>query len=428
RWDVIQAYEEALHRCEEGFFPAVPSIGSLGASGDLIPLAHLLNCILGKGTWLRSLDPASSIPSQSSRSHRTGEDAVEAVAAVGWTGQAAQRFPALLDPTGLDRREALACTNGISFSKAQASLAYARLERLLGIHEILVAALYRLLDANPEHLATELHLCRANGDTAMRIRSRLASLSVPVGQDQDPRERREGYDLQAPYSIRCAPQILGACFQGLEGSLDLLRHDLSMVDDNPLLDPKSGGLLHGGNFFGQATAFASDQMATLACQSGVLAERQLALLLDPQFNASGLMLASQPGTASGLAGLQLNSTALVAEMRSLTGCHSTYSIPTNGKNQDVVPMSFLAARRAYEVGEHLASLLGALFLAIDEFWQQRFAAGAPIWKADFLQTWTGERSPEGDPFPGSSTLGQRLAHIKSAFLQPEILDHENLQA
>ncbi|MCB1139789.1 MAG: aromatic amino acid lyase [Leptospiraceae bacterium] len=413
RWEVIQAYVEALRLCEAGLFPAVPVIGSLGASGDLIPLAHLLNCIIGKGHWIAR----GGVDLRAARS-------IGGLGGRGDTNTAEDSRPALLDPSSLDRRAALACTNGISFSKAQATLAFVRLQRLLGIHEILVAALYALLDSNPEHLHEELHSSSANAGTAMRIRRRLQTLLDLRGKENSA-EKRQGYALQAPYSIRCAPQILGACFQGLDGVGGLLRHDLSMVDDNPLLDPDSGRLIHGGNFFGQSTAFAADQMATLACQSGVLAERQLALLLDPEFNASGLMLATRPGISSGLAGLQLKSTALVAEMRSLTGPHSTSSIPTNGKNQDIVPMSFLAARRAYEVGDHLSSLLSALFIAIDEYWQYRFEVPVPLWKPDVSE---GVEAAEGSQaFQGSSSLGQRLARIQSAFVQPEILDHENLQ-
>ncbi|MBU42781.1 MAG: hypothetical protein CMN76_06150 [Spirochaetaceae bacterium] len=466
RLPVIQAYLDALKHCSgengEQFYPFIPSVGSLGASGDLVPLAHLLNAILGRGQWFR---------------HKVGMSAGSLSA-----GSPKQSF---LGSHTLDRREALACINGISFSKATASLAYCRLERLLRIQELLTASVFALLDANPEHLHPSLFQSSTTGNSARRIREALShvlglpnSPNSPDGpgavdsmdmaardayysellktsgpHSTDPARERTGYGLQAPYSLRCAPQLLGACNQALESGLASLMQDLETVDDNPILDPDSGTIAHGGNFFGQPTAFASDQMTMVATQIGVLAERQLALLLEPEINGeAGLMLAEKPGADSGLAGVQLTATALVAELRSLAQMHSTFSIPTNGKNQDVVPMSLLAARKALESTERLAALLGAELLAIRKLWSFRARRGRmtgerpipragpmletgrtgdfPFWSDSVLEdlgsrtvAWGPVSALEANP---TGSFGKKLSLYQCAFLSKDVLTHENL--
>ncbi|MBI39481.1 MAG: hypothetical protein CMF59_07770 [Leptospiraceae bacterium] len=430
RLPVIEAYLLALQDCKSGLVPRIPSIGSLGASGDLVPLAHLLNSILGRGN--------------ADSSNRT----------------TAQSY---LKDHILDRREALACINGISFSKARASLTYSALSRLLGIHEILTAVLYVALDANPDHLHENLFQS-STANCGERIRSRvveIASRTTGASRDSEGERKdaspgnadsmrpgtsgnknedsmRRGYRLQAPYSLRCAPQILGACEEVLASARNSIVQDLSTIDDNPLIDPETGFVAHGGNFFGQATAFGADQMTMLACQAGVLAERQLALILDPEINGEdALMLASSPGQSSGLAGLQLTATATVAEMRSLSHMHSTYSIPTNGKNQDIVPMALLAGRRAAEVTEHLASVLGALFIASKSLWALRSGKSMrrefPFWPGLLNGSQHETQGDLGAKGPGpesiahpAGSLGQELQSIQKAFLQRGILQNENL--
>lgn len=407
RRSVMDAYLEAAQLCSEGYFPAIPSIGSLGASGDLVPLAHLLNCVRGNGFWMR--------PQHGDR-----------------------KTFSLIHPESMDRRESLACINGISFSKAQACLAFMRIQRLLRIHEMLTSAIYAALSFNPEHLHPALFATGSLADVAGRIRQGAETLRGRAGlpaaasfsetaQSGGPDPGGANSQLQAPYSIRCVPHILGACQQAYRSAHSLLMQDLQMVDDNPLCDPESGAVIHGGNFFGQSTAFASDQLNELACQSGILAERQLALLLDPEMNGgAGLMLASEPGEQSGLAGLQLNCTALVAEMRSLTHPHGTYSISTNGKNQDIVPMALMAARRAYENSTHLAAVLGSLYMALKRLWRIRFHGELPLWSGQEANSLEVDETSWNAPYLPPGSLGQQLAIIQQAFLSREGARNESL--
>ncbi len=455
RLPVIQAYLAALKDCQLGRVPWIPSIGSLGASGDLVPLAHLLNSVLGRGARSHLANDRYSSNDTLDSNESTGSQSLQE------TGVSNNRNDAknyLADHT-LDRREALACINGISFSKARASLTYCTLNRLLRVQEILTATLYVLLDANPEHLSPALFGSSTTSQCAQRIRERVAELRGMEGQSrtrdnettsdfsneseikgglEEAASRqssgRMGYALQAPYSLRCAPQTLGACLGVLASARSSLTQDLETIDDNPLIDPDTG-ISHGGNFFGQATAFGADEMTMLACQAGVLAERQLALLLDPEINGEeSLMLAGVPGQSSGLAGLQLTATAVLAEMRSLSHMHSTYSIPTNGKNQDIVPMAFLAARRATEVSHHLATLLGALFMASRRLWESRVQNSGrsqpfPFWSR--ISRMEANASFDYDLNSGPSlqpegSLGKELLNIQRAFLGRGILSNENL--
>jgi histidine ammonia-lyase/tyrosine ammonia-lyase len=171
--------------------------------------------------------------------------------------------------------------------------------------------------------------------------------------------------LQEPYSIRCSPQLLGAAEDALRYVDGVVAADLGSVSDNPLFFPDDDVVVHGGNFFGQPAAFAADLLTTVMAQVGNLAERQLDLLVDPHRNG-GLppMLAAGPGRQHGLQGVQLASTALIAEIRRDTMPASMQSIPTNLHNQDVVPLGNQAALRALDQARLLRVLVGSLAVGL----------------------------------------------------------------
>jgi histidine ammonia-lyase/tyrosine ammonia-lyase len=166
------------------------------------------------------------------------------------------------------------------------------------------------------------------------------------------------------YSLRCAPQILGAARDQLAYVRDVVETELNGVTDNPITIPDAPAALHGGNFQGQQVAFAADALNEALTQVGVLVERQVDVLLSPDQNEATPLLAWDPGPTSGLAGAQLTATALVAELRQNAQMAGTSSIPTNDDNQDVVSMGALAARTAYEQTERLAPILGVMGLAL----------------------------------------------------------------
>ena len=322
-----------LDLLEANVVPAVPEIGSLGASGDLTPLAHVARACTGRGRVLNG--DGSPI------------DATTALEQAG------------LEPISLDARDALALVNGTSFMTGTAALAVARSRRLLERAEALTGWAYRLLGCSLEALDPRLHEARGHEgqiDSAAAIREEATR--------DGPAERAER-PMQEVYSLRCAPQVLGAIRDQLAHARSLVETELNGVNDNPVIDPEAPAALHGGNFQGQQVAFAADALNEALTQIGVLAERQLDVLLSSDQNGGAPpLLAWDPGPTSGLAGAQLTATALVAELRQDAQMAATSSIPTNDDNQDVVSMGALAARTAHEQTEHLAPILAVMGMAL----------------------------------------------------------------
>ncbi|WBB91186.1 aromatic amino acid ammonia-lyase [Verrucosispora sp. WMMC514] len=338
-WSLGQGASGVSPRVVEGlaamfgttFVPAMPRLGSVGASGDLIPLAYATQSLRGRG-WAY-LD-GDRMP------------AAEALAGAGLT------------PLLLDGRDALALVNGTSLTTAATALALDDIRRAHRAAQLLSCLLVDVLGCDPGQF---LHprLLAAYGhpgavDVGARMRRCLTG-AVPSS----------GRPLQEAYSIRCTPQLLGAAEDALRYVDGVVESDLGSVSDNPVFVPDEDLVLHGGNFFGQPAAFAADLLATVAAQLGNLVERQLDLLVDPARNG-GLppMLAAGPGRQHGLQGAQLASTAMVAEIRRQAIPAGMQSLPTNLHNQDVVPFGTQAALRAVDQARLLRLICGTLAVGL----------------------------------------------------------------
>ncbi|GHJ35662.1 aromatic amino acid ammonia-lyase [Streptomyces sp. TS71-3] len=324
---VLDALAAAL---ATGISPAVPELGSLGASGDLAPLAHLARCLQGRG---HAYLDGRRLPAQ------------EALEAAG------------LRPLVLSGRDALGLLNGTSVTAAIAGLALARLASSLSAAVALTALLADMLGCADAFTAPDLADALGHRGTvraAAMLRGRLAGLR-PTGTRP----------LQEPYSIRCSPQLLGAVCTTLGHAEAVIQDDLNGVSDNPLFFPEHDVVAHGGNFFGQQVAFVSDALTLAAVQMANLAERQLDLMVDPARNG-GLnpVLAEAPGRDHGVQGVQLAATAIVADMRRLAVPASVQSLPTNHHNQDIVPFGTQAALGALRQAASLRLVLGSLAVAL----------------------------------------------------------------
>lgn len=349
---LLEAYLELPRR---GIAACVPQIGSVGASGDLIPLAHIARVLTGDGAV-----------------YLAGER-VAAQTALVQTG---------LAPRALSGREALSLTNGTSFLTAYAALAISRSARLLRRAEQITGWAYRLLGARSAALDARLHRARGHKGQAQSARN-IRLEAARFGPEWEDATR----PLQEIYSLRCAPQVLGACRENLDFARRLVECEINGVSDNPLLVPGPSDdappeCLHGGNFHGQQVAFASDALNAALTQAAVLAERQIDLLVTPGTTNehAPLLLSWEPGPYSGVAGAQITATALVAEMRAHAQPHATFSIPTNAGNQDVVSMGTLAARQAFEQTERFAAVLSVLALTLaqlDFLRRESRASGRP---------------------------------------------------
>ncbi|GAB3440353.1 aromatic amino acid ammonia-lyase [Actinophytocola sediminis] len=312
------------------FSPAVPRYGSVGASGDLIPLAYAAQALRGRG---HAYVDGARLP------------AAEALDRAGLTA------------LSLDGRDALALVNGTSVTTAATALALDRVRAAQRALRDLTCLLTDILGSDPGFLDHRLIAAYGHAGAvtvAAHMRATLAG-ATPSGNRP----------LQEPYSIRCAPQLLGAAEDALRYVDGVVAADLAGVSDNPLFFPDDDLVAHGGNFFGQPAAFAADVLAMVTASLGNLAERQLDLLVDPARN-TGLppMLAAGPGQQHGLQGVQLATTAFVAEIRRTAVPASTQSLPTNLHNQDVVPFGTQAALRAYDLADLLWLLCGSLALGL----------------------------------------------------------------
>jgi histidine ammonia-lyase/tyrosine ammonia-lyase len=383
RRSTFDAVVALLH---ENVVPAVPEIGSLGASGDLTPLAHVARACTGDGRVL-------------------GEDGtpIDAADALDRAG---------LAPVSLDARDALALVNGTSFMTGAAALAVARGRRLLERAEALTGWAYRLLGCSLEALDPRLHKARGHEgqiDSAAAIRKE-ATRDGPAERDERP--------LQEVYSLRCAPQVLGAARDQLAHARSLVETELNGVNDNPVIDPEAPAALHGGNFQGQQVAFAADALNEALTQIGVLAERQIDVLLSSGSDVDAPpLLAWDPGPTSGLAGAQLTATALVAELRQNAQMAATSSIPTNDDNQDVVSMGALAARTAHEQTEHLAPILAVLGMALAQLTHLR-AEGRADGPAPPPPDWM----PPFDPVIEDRALRHEIEQIATQWSTPNNTD------
>ena len=380
RPDVVRALLDMIHT---GVVPAVPSTGSVGASGDLVPLAHIARCLTGEGRFLDlSAGDDGEVEGDVSSSSRT----LPAKQVLHKHG---------LHPVRLDARDALALVNGTALSTALAALAAARARLLLDRTLDTVGWLYAALGAQPQALDPRLHAVRGQqpqAHAAERISRVARALSDRSATPWSPAAAEHaGRPLQEVYSLRCAPQVLGPALALIDFATSTVDAELCGTSDNPVLTQQAGRweALHGGNFHAAASATASDLLSGALTQAAVLVERQVDVLANPATSHAPLLLARWPGRQAGLAGAQLTASALVAEMRHACQWASTMSIPTNAGNQDVVPMAPLAGRTALAQGLRFARVLSVLALMVRQ--QQHLVAqgvargclvDAPSWLPD----------------------------------------------
>ncbi|ACL56046.1 histidine ammonia-lyase [Methylobacterium nodulans] len=332
RPETVALLEAMLAR---GVTPLVPAQGSVGASGDLAPLAHMTAAMIGVGACID--EAGTRIP------------AAEALSRVG------------LEPLTLGPKEGLALLNGTQFSTAYA------LAGLFGAEDLLRAALVAgalSVDAargsdtpfDPRIHALRRH--RGQIETARALRDLLSGSAIRashlVGDER----------VQDPYCLRCQPQVMGAALDLLRQAAATLETEANGVSDNPLVFPETGEALSGGNFHAEPVAFAADMIALALCEIGALSERRIALLVDPALS-SGLpaFLTPRPGLNSGFMIPQVTAAALVSENKQRAHPASVDSIPTSANQEDHVSMAAHGARRLLPMVENAMAVIAIELLA-----------------------------------------------------------------
>ena len=313
--------------------PEIPSQGTVGASGDLTPLAHLARALSGGGRVSIQGGP--------------------------WVDSAAAHQQLGWQPLVLHGKDAIALVNGTSVTAGIAALNATAAERAVKLSTLLVLLYSELLAGHREAFHPAIGKLRPHPGQ-QQLHRWLWSLSAssqaltpwqaaPERLAEMPEDIAQNRPLlQDAYTLRCAPQALGAVLDVVCQHASTVRIELGSVTDNPLLLADDQLVLHGGNFFGQHLAFASDHLNNALLQMALYSERRIARITDPLKN-KGLPAFMQPqdtGLHSGFMGAQVCATSLVAELRSQAMPASIQSIPTNADNQDIVPLGTIAARRA----------------------------------------------------------------------------------
>lgn len=327
RWEVIEAL---VNLYNAGITPCIPAKGSVGASGDLAPLAHLACALIGEGDVIY----------QGKR--------IKAIEAL----QVIKQPPLVLAP-----KEGLALLNG-----TQVSTAYA-VRAIIGCQQLFDAAIY----------AGALSLEAVNGDLAV-LDERIHAVRGMKGQKEvaavlslllqkDNRSHKKNKNVQDPYSLRCQSQVMGACLEQLQYCASKIATEINAVTDNPLVFTEGREIVSGGNFHAQLIAFAADAMATVIATIGNISERRIALLMEPSVSGLPTFLVKDGGENSGFMIAHVTAAALASENKVYAHPASVDSIPTSNNQEDHVSMATFAARRLEEMIDNAMTIVGIELIA-----------------------------------------------------------------
>lgn len=321
--------ERLLELLDRDMLPVVPAYGSVGASGDLAPFAHLALPLIGEG----ELQVDGHILAAASALEAAG-----------------------LEPLTLEAKEGLSLLNGTEGMSAMLCLAIVRAERLAAVADLAAALSIEALLGSTRPFRPELHRLRPHPgqmESAARIARLLEGSEIGASHADD-----FSHAVQDAYSLRCAPQVHGSVADTIAHARRVVGVELGSVVDNPIVFPESGEVLSGGNFHGQPLAFAADFLTIGVTELGSISERRTDRLLDPQRSA-GLapFLSPHPGLHSGYMLAQYTAAALVAENRVLSHPASVESIPTSGSQEDHVSMGWGAGRKMGEVVDNTTWVL-----------------------------------------------------------------------
>ena len=329
RLSVVEALIQ-LYNAE--VYPAIPEKGSVGASGDLAPLAHMSVVLLGEG-----------------EAFYRGER-IEAKQALKIAG---------LAPIALAPKEGLALLNGTQASTAFAlqGLFYTEnaLYSAIGIGALTVdAALGSRVPFDSRIHAVRGH--KTQSDVAAAFRELLETSDI--GNSHQGCEK-----VQDPYSLRCQPQVMGACLQQMRFATEILVTEANGVSDNPLVFADTGDILSGGNFHAETVAMAADMLAIALSEIGALSERRMSLMIDTHLSGLPPFLVENGGVNSGFMIAQVTCAALASENKTLAHPASIDSLPTSANQEDHVSMATFAARRLRDIFDNVAGILAIEWLA-----------------------------------------------------------------
>ena len=313
-------------------YPRIPSRGSVGASGDLAPLAHMAGALIGIGEV------------------RVNGNLVPAAIALKAAG---------IEPVTLAPKEGLALLNGTQVSTALALAAVFRTENVLSAALVAGAMSSDAVKGSDTPFDRRIQSVRGHGGqiaVAAVLRNLMRGSEIRASHEDCER-------VQDPYSIRCQPQVVGACLDVLRHVCAVLETEANAVTDNPLIFADSKTVLSGGNFHAEPVAFAADYLALAIAEIGALSERRVALLIDPHLSGLPAALVEASGLKSGFMVAQVTAAALASENKSHAHPASVDSLPTSMNQEDHVSMATYAARRLHTMIDNVADIVAIELLA-----------------------------------------------------------------
>jgi histidine ammonia-lyase len=333
--------------------PVIPSQGSVGASGDLAPLAHLSCPLIGEGEVRLG---GATLPAR---------DALKQIG---------------LEPITLGPKEGLALLNGTQISTALALDALFRSQDVFDAALVAGAMSVDAMKGTDAPFDERIHFARGQKgqiEVAARLRKLMAGSAIRESHRSSDVDHR----VQDPYSMRCQPQVMGACLDVMNSAAATLEIEANAVTDNPLVFAEDDAILSGGNFHAEPVAFAADMISIAAAEIASLSERRLAVLIDPVLSGLPAFLVDEGGLNSGFMILQVSAAALVSENKTLAHPASVDTIPTSANQEDHVSMATFAGRKACDIAVNAANVVAIELLAA----AQGVEFHAPLRTSDALQ-------------------------------------------
>jgi histidine ammonia-lyase len=326
-----QLIEALITLFNQRIYPVIPEKGSVGASGDLAPLAHLAAVLIGEGEAVYKSEQLS--------------------------GKAAMKR-AGLEPIRLAPKEGLALLNGTQVSTALALAGLFAAENLF--NAALVAGAMSVEAAEASRRPFDERIQSVRGHAAQ---SEVAAAYLALLDHSEIEHAHEHCGkVQDPYSLRCQPQVMGACLDQIRHAAEVLEIEANAVSDNPLVFAESDEIISGGNFHGEPVAFAADNLALAIAEIGALSERRTALLIDKNLSGLPPFLVENGGVNSGFMIAQVTAAALASENKTLAHPASVDSLPTSANQEDHVSMATFAARRLLDMAENTAGIVAVELL------------------------------------------------------------------
>ncbi len=329
RRQVIDALLALINR---EVYPCIPAKGSVGASGDLAPLAHLSATLIGVGDMQHD---------------GTTVSASEGLRLAGLT------------PLALGPKEGLALINGTQASTALALYHFFEIENIFAAALVTGTLAVDAMKGSDAPFDPRIHALRGHRgqiDVARICKTLLAGSEIRASHVDCEK-------VQDPYSLRCQPQVMGAVLDSLRFAADVLATEANAVTDNPLIFPDTHEALSGGNFHAEPVAIAADLLAIAAAEIGAITERRIANLIDPALSLLPAFLVEEPGLNSGFMAAQVTAAALASENKTLAHPASVDSLPTSANQEDHVSMATFAARKLGDIADNVAGIVAIELLA-----------------------------------------------------------------